>query len=126
MTPAEVLDKLLPRWRATLPARYTADYIEGFITRNRAALEVVVDDGGIEATCAVSKGTYIRSLAEELGRRAGLPAHLAALRRLACGAFTLEHPGARVLSASRLPDRPGTPQRGPPLRPVGRFFRALA
>jgi hypothetical protein len=43
MTPAVVLDKLLPRWRANLPARYTADYIDGFIARNRAALEVVVD-----------------------------------------------------------------------------------
>lgn len=108
------------------PPRYSAVKIDGQAAHARArrgevvelaprpmtvheVREVVVDDGGIEATCAVSKGTYIRSLAEELGRRAGLPAHLAALRRLACGAFTLEHPGARVLSASRLPDRPGTP-----------------
>jgi tRNA pseudouridine55 synthase len=41
----------------------------------------------IEVQC--SKGTYIRSLAEEVGRRLGTVAHLAELRRLSCGAFTL-------------------------------------
>jgi hypothetical protein len=43
MTPAIVLDKLLPRWRSKLPARYSSDFIDGFIARNRAALETVVD-----------------------------------------------------------------------------------
>jgi len=37
-----------------------------------------------------SKGTYIRSLAHQLGERAGCPAHLSALRRTASGRFTLE------------------------------------
>lgn len=36
-----------------------------------------------------SKGTYIRSLAEEIGRRLGTVGHLAELRRLTCGGFTL-------------------------------------
>ena len=43
MTPAIVLDKVLPRWRATLPARYSSDLVDTFISRNRAALETVVD-----------------------------------------------------------------------------------
>jgi hypothetical protein len=42
MTPAAALDRVLPRWRATLPSRYTADFIDGFIRRNRAALETLV------------------------------------------------------------------------------------
>ena len=37
-----------------------------------------------------SKGTYIRSLADELGRRLGTVAHLSELRRLSCGEFTIE------------------------------------
>ena len=37
-----------------------------------------------------SKGTYIRSLAEDLGKRLGTVAHLAELRRLSCGPFKLE------------------------------------
>ncbi len=37
-----------------------------------------------------SKGTYIRSLAEELGQALGCPATLAALRRTAAGQFTLQ------------------------------------
>lgn len=40
---------------------------------------------------AVSKGTYVRALARDLGRDAGTAAHLGALRRTASGAFTLHH-----------------------------------
>jgi len=39
---------------------------------------------------AVSKGTYIRSLGEELGRRLGVPATLASLRRVKIGDFRVE------------------------------------
>jgi hypothetical protein len=42
MTPAAALDKLLPRWRAKLPARFSSEYIDAFIARNRTALEAVV------------------------------------------------------------------------------------
>jgi len=42
----------------------------------------------IEVHC--SKGTYIRSLADEIGRRLGTVAHLTELRRLSCGDFRLE------------------------------------
>lgn len=37
-----------------------------------------------------SAGTYIRVLAEEIGRRLGLRAHLSALRRTRAGSFTIE------------------------------------
>lgn len=37
-----------------------------------------------------SKGTYIRALADEIGRRLGTVAHLSELRRLACGPFQLD------------------------------------
>jgi len=42
----------------------------------------------LEVTC--SKGTYIRSLAHDIGRRLGCGAYLAGLRRLASGRFTIE------------------------------------
>lgn len=38
----------------------------------------------------VSKGYYVRALARDLGARLGVPAHLAALRRLASGPFRIE------------------------------------
>lgn len=37
-----------------------------------------------------SKGTYIRTLAEDLGRALGVPAHVAALRRTHSGPFALD------------------------------------
>lgn len=48
----------------------------------------------VRATFEVSKGTYVRSLAVELGRRLGVPAHLSALRRLASGALRIDDPRA--------------------------------
>lgn len=39
---------------------------------------------------SVSKGTYIRSLARDIGRDVGCPAHLSALRRLACGSLPID------------------------------------
>lgn len=54
----------------------------------------VVARGEIVATMRVSKGSFIRSLAIELGRRLGVPAHLGALHRVASGSCSLEHPRA--------------------------------
>ncbi len=52
---------------------------------------------GVEAETAtwnvafrVSKGTYIRALARDIGERLGVPAHLAGLRRTASGTLRLE------------------------------------
>lgn len=64
----------------------------------------------IDATLRVTKGTYIRSLAEELGRRLELPAHLGSLRRLACGALRLDDPlVVGPLVAVELPPIEGRP-----------------
>lgn len=43
----------------------------------------------VDVTLTVSKGSYVRSIAVELGRRLGCPAHLKALERTACGDLTL-------------------------------------
>ena len=43
----------------------------------------------IDVTC--SKGTYIRTLAEDIGAALGCGAHLAALRRTASGPLTIDH-----------------------------------
>ncbi len=55
------------------------------------------DPPRISLCAQVSKGTYIRSLAVELGRRLGVPAHLAQLRRTAVGPHRVEdaHPPER-------------------------------
>ncbi len=42
MTPAGVLDRVLPRWRAALASRYSPGDLDGFIERNRAVLESLV------------------------------------------------------------------------------------
>jgi tRNA pseudouridine55 synthase len=57
------------------------------------ALEVVAvaaDASSVDLELTVSKGYYVRALARDLGSRLGVPAHLAALRRLASGTFTLD------------------------------------
>lgn len=50
----------------------------------------------VRFTVRSSKGTYVRSLARDLGERVGVPAHLSALRRTASGSFTLAQ--ARTLA----------------------------
>lgn len=58
-------------------------------------VEAVVDAPGtlrVSLDLSVSKGTYIRSLAELLGERLGLPAYLGGLRRLACGPLCVDDP----------------------------------
>lgn len=49
-------------------------------------------------TAEVSAGTYVRSLAHELGQKLGIGAHLAELRRTASGEFTL----AQAVTLERL------------------------
>jgi len=48
-----------------------------------------VDAVSIRITAAVSKGTYIRTLAEDIGQALGCGAHLTQLRRTATGCFGL-------------------------------------
>jgi tRNA pseudouridine55 synthase len=54
-------------------------------------LDVTPAPGRVLARIAVrcGKGTYVRTLAAELGRRLGVPAHLAALRRTEASGFEL-------------------------------------
>lgn len=50
-------------------------------------------EGGLRRarlTVRCGKGTYVRTLAADLGAAVGVPAHLAALRRVAAGPFTIE------------------------------------
>ncbi|MGA2903858.1 MAG: tRNA pseudouridine(55) synthase TruB [Candidatus Korobacteraceae bacterium] len=44
----------------------------------------------VDFRCRVSSGTYVRSLAHELGQKLGTGAHLASLRRTAVAEFTIE------------------------------------
>ena len=51
------------------------------------------EDGAVDLRARVvcSAGTYIRTLAEDLGKRLGIGAHLAELRRTRAGRFTIEN-----------------------------------
>jgi tRNA pseudouridine55 synthase len=57
----------------------------------------------IEVRVRCSKGTYIRTLAEDLGRVLGCGAHLSALRRTASGRFRLEEAVAPEALAAMAP-----------------------
>lgn len=58
----------------------------------------------LELRVRCSKGTYIRALAEDIGAALGTGAHLAALRRTACGRFNIRD--AVTLDEMRaMPDR---------------------
>lgn len=50
----------------------------------------------LDVEVACGKGTYIRSLAIDLGRTLGVGGHLTALRRLRNGAFGVERAGSQV------------------------------
>jgi tRNA pseudouridine55 synthase len=52
-------------------------------------LACALPDVSFRVTC--SKGTYVRTLAEDIGEALGCGAHLVALRRTGVGALTLEH-----------------------------------
>jgi tRNA pseudouridine55 synthase len=60
------------------------------------------DDAQLSVRIVCSKGTYIRSLAHDIGRSLGCGAHLVQLRRVRSGCFTLHNsvPGVELL----LPD----------------------
>lgn len=84
--------------------------VPGPVTRRGDRVEVEVD-------LVVSKGTYVRSLAEALGRSLGVPAHLGGLHRTRSGALDLSDPRAVTgLVAERVavPPRPGRAQSPPP------------
>jgi len=101
----------------TLPPRamVVRSIVDVVVSEPNGAGEVIVD-----ATLGVSKGTYIRSLAVELGRRLGVAAHLGALRRLACADASVDDPQVvGPLAVQALP--PATPTAPPKwrIRPAG-------
>jgi tRNA pseudouridine55 synthase len=72
------------------------------VTVHSFALDEVPGEAGVlRAAVECSSGTYVRSLAADLGRALGGGAHLRALRRTAVGGFTLD---ASVALESLKPD----------------------
>lgn len=72
--------------------------VSRFVIHDQRRVDATDSDGGfldldVEVDC--SAGTYIRSLARDLGAALGVGGHLTALRRTAVGPFTLDH--ARTL-----------------------------
>ncbi|MHB0774670.1 tRNA pseudouridine(55) synthase TruB [Halomonas sp. WWR20] len=64
------------------------------------------DTTGFELEVSCSKGTYIRTLAEDIGRALGCGAHITALRRLKTGPFTAQDMRSlEVLDSLDLPGR---------------------
>jgi tRNA pseudouridine55 synthase len=68
----------------------------------------------LELDLTVSRGTYVRTLAHDLGNALGCGAHLVSLRRIASGPFRIEE---------ALPPEPG---RGVPEEAVATAFRSRA
>jgi tRNA pseudouridine55 synthase len=123
------LDQVPPMYSALKhQGRALYEYARAGETVERASRAVMIHAVEVVAVGAdharvrlrVSKGTYIRSVAEEAGRRLGCGAHLAALRREATGglhlgqAVTLE-----ALEAMPEPERMGR------LLPVDLLVQAL-
>ncbi|MGM0694619.1 MAG: tRNA pseudouridine(55) synthase TruB [Pseudomonadota bacterium] len=71
-------------------------------------------DTAFELEVRVSKGTYIRTLAEDIGQALGCGAHISALRRLATGPFT----GEGMLTLDALEALPDQAEREAVLLPV--------
>ncbi|PIT91105.1 tRNA pseudouridine(55) synthase TruB [Candidatus Kaiserbacteria bacterium CG10_big_fil_rev_8_21_14_0_10_49_17] len=71
------IEMALPQKKMCITEATLNSFIEG--ERAEAEIEFVV-----------TSGTYVRSLAEELGRRVGYPATLAGLRRTSVGEFTIK------------------------------------
>lgn len=109
---ADQLREVLPRFTGDImqtPPMYSAVKVNGSplyklarqgITVERKARPVTIyrlelldqpqaQDFVLEVAC--SKGTYVRTLVEELGEALGVPATLAGLRRTQAGIFGLEH-----------------------------------
>ena len=78
------------------------------------------ESGAVIRVCC-SKGTYIRTLCEDIGRRLGYGAHMQKLIRLRSGRFTSED--SHTLDQIRKHMREGQPEAF--LQPLDRFFDEL-
>ena len=101
------IEKLLPEFSGTIsqiPPMYSAVKHQGqrLYALAREGIEVerkprtvqiyelqllALNEGILELELACSKGTYVRTLVEDLGRALGCGAHVVALRRLSVGPF---------------------------------------
>lgn len=106
----QALDAVLPAFRGPIeqvPPMYSAlkrdgkplyKYAREGIELERPPRQVTIHDlqvlscDGLQARLRVhcSKGTYIRTLAQDIGRALGCGAHLSALRRTAAGPFSID------------------------------------
>ncbi len=59
----------------------------------------------IRITVSCSKGTYIRTLGEDIGEALGCGAHLGSLRRLETGGYTTQYVSLPALEAMTEPER---------------------
>ncbi len=115
MSPApftrEELEAALTRFRGTqlqMPPQYSAKKVGGVVAYKAARQNIEIELQPVEITVSeltlmafdgtradlrirCSGGTYIRSLAHDLGQALGCGAHLDLLRRTASGEFTLHH-----------------------------------
>jgi tRNA pseudouridine55 synthase len=87
-------------------AGHAVELSEREVVIHEARLETF-DPSGAATACArltvrCGMGTYIRSLAADLGERLGCGAHLSALRRLKAGGFSIE----QAIPIAQLTDRP--------------------
>jgi tRNA pseudouridine55 synthase len=104
----DAIERLLPRFTGTIeqvPPRFSAVKLDGeraydlaregevvelaarTITIHRLVLTEIVDPETAVLTAECGKGTYIRSLARDLGRALGVFGHVASLRRSRVGPF---------------------------------------
>ncbi len=108
---AEVLEPLLDRFRGDIqqvPSMYSAlkhkgrplyEYAREGIEVERPARPVTIYQldllavraNEIDLAVSCTKGTYIRSLVEDIGEALGCGAHVTALRRTMASGFTLDH-----------------------------------
>jgi len=82
-------------------------------------LDLVGQSLTVDISC--SKGTYIRSLAHDLGELLGCGAHVAELRRTAMGGFTVDE----TISLEAFAALPGQKERAARLIPADQALRAL-
>jgi len=107
----ERLEDALAAFRGTvmqMPPQYSAKKVGGITAYKAARQNIEIELQPVEVTISelsilafdgtradlrirCSGGTYIRSIAHDLGQALGCGAHLDSLRRLASGEFTIEH-----------------------------------
>jgi tRNA pseudouridine55 synthase len=77
------------------PVRVCIYELEAINLASKPTAELLKDNGDgtfdFEVRVVCSAGTYIRTLAEDFGKRLGMGAHLAELRRTRAGDFNIQH-----------------------------------